>query len=637
MKLTTIRGQLTTLLGSFFLLVIVSVGVMFWSATTQKKDALIINLAGRQRMLTQKLTWLALVQPGNPDIAASIELFEQTLHALRFGGVTTASDGALVSLPPAPDPALRSQLDEVSQTWESFRRHLLSPDASDLPAEAPLILEQLDEVVSAFEARAEAKHLRLVWIQAIFLAAALTLLAWGFLLTRRRIVSPLANLGAAVRRMGAGDLAWPLPSLEDDELGELAGAFETMRAELAAARASLEARMAQRTRELVTAFEFSQEIVSQRKLNDLMDSVVERARRLMQAQSAALCVLTPDNNALELVANSGVATIQPGLKQTLKRGPALSVIGENQVVNIESDCADCSFLRANIPGRCVAIPLRAAERTLGALCVVRSEGDPAGNIPPFDAEGLRALSLLANAAAIAITNARLATAERQQAEQAAALAEREQLAADLHDNLAQTLSYTRLKLGQLEEKITGDPALGELVELEQIEGAIDSAYQQVRAALVGLLKPPPAIDDFTRKLSASVEYFRDAYGLPVELTISDPALLAQPPLRQDQILHFVREALSNVQRHARARHVWVRVEQVNDSARFTVEDDGAGFDPQAPVGKNNFGLRIMRTRIERSGGEFSLSSAPGKGARITASFPLKAAQKSGYQTTGGNL
>jgi len=381
---STIRGRIALLLGAFFLLVIISVGVMFWSVRTQENDALIINLAGRQRMLTQKMTWLALAQPDDPELDASIELFDQTLQALRFGGTTTDSAGNRVHLPPPPDPALHAQLDEVSQTWEHFRNHLQPPDMASLPLEAPLILNQLDAVVSAFENRAEAKQNRLEWIQMTFLIAAMLLLTWGFVTTRRRIVSPLTELGRAARRMGEGNLDWPIPEMGADELGELAEAFEFMRSELAASRKLLEAQVEQRTRELAAAFEFSQEIVAQRELNDLMNSVVARARLLMQAQSAALCVLSPDNSKLELVSKSGETTVDLGLIQTIESDIALPVIGAGQTTVSETSCSNCEFLRAHSPGRCVATPLRAADRTLGALCVVRSAAYQNGEISTFD-------------------------------------------------------------------------------------------------------------------------------------------------------------------------------------------------------------------------------------------------------------
>jgi nitrate/nitrite-specific signal transduction histidine kinase len=76
----------------FLLLVVGSVTATFLAARAKADDARLINLVGRQRMLTHKITWLALAQPDNP-VAASIQLFEQTLRALRDGGTTFDSTG----------------------------------------------------------------------------------------------------------------------------------------------------------------------------------------------------------------------------------------------------------------------------------------------------------------------------------------------------------------------------------------------------------------------------------------------------------------------------------------------------------------------------------------------------------------
>lgn len=333
----------------------------------QADDALVINLAGRQRMLTQRMTWLALVQPNNSELPAAINQFEQTLSALIYGGTTFDASGNPVKLPPPPDAELAAQLQEVQKTWKGFQTQLQSPDSEQLPILASTILTQLDEIVSAFEARAEIKQQRLGLIQIVFLLAALLLLAWGFITTRSRIISPLAALGDAVRIIGTGDLQTPLPSIADDEFGELATAFDSMRAELAASQRLLEDKVDQRTRELSAAFEFSQEIVAQRDLETLMTSVIERTRVLMDAQSAALCILTSDGSELEMMASSGENVPLPGLRQSIKRGIALPVIVEGQTVIENTVCADCGFLAAQKTGGCAATPLSAADQTNRAL------------------------------------------------------------------------------------------------------------------------------------------------------------------------------------------------------------------------------------------------------------------------------
>jgi two-component system nitrate/nitrite sensor histidine kinase NarX len=330
-------------------------------------------------------------------------------------------------------------------------------------------------------------------------------------------------------------------------------------------------------------------------------------------------------------------TIELGMKKPIQDGISQQVIGADQTIIGETLCSKCKFLLANNPGNCMVTSLRSGEDTLGAICVVQLEKEDAKNIASFDAAGQRALNLLANSAAIAISNARLTKAERQKAKQAAAFAERELLAADLHDNLAQILSFTRIKMERLDEVLVENQNAEERVTLNQIETAISMAYQQVRDALVGLLKPDLVSDDFAKRLASTVDDFSAAHHIPVKLEIRDSSALSISHTIQTQVVQIVGEALSNVQRHSQSKSAWVGVDRVNGQARFTVGDSGIGFDPQKPKGDNHFGLRIMRTRAEKSGGEFFISSQPGEGTRISATFPISKHQKRGGQNDGEKL
>lgn len=198
------------------------------------------------------------------------------------------------------------------------------------------------------------------------------------------------------------------------------------------ARVDLEARAAQRTHVLMSAFEFSQEIVAELDLALLIQSVTDRALALTRAHTAALCLLEDDGIRLRMAATSGESRPIQDSQPYGSLVPAGRVIGRGETVVVDAACALCGFQPAHAPGLCAAAPLRTGEATLGALCVVRGDGRG------FDPDETLALTLLANSAAIAISNARLAEAGRAQAKRAAALAERERLAAELHDELAQT-------------------------------------------------------------------------------------------------------------------------------------------------------------------------------------------------------
>ncbi len=629
MKPQTIRSKLGLLLLSFFALVALSAVITYWASDEQRADALVINLAGRQRMLTQQMTWLALNAPTSEELTVAINQFDITLQALREGGVVLDADSRPVTLPPSPDPLLDAQFAVVNETWSSFREKLRiirstptdepawAETAAALQAESPLILAQLDNIVMGFEKRAEVKVARLLWFEIGFMLLAFALLIVEYQLARRWILKPLSKLENATTRISLGEFKSPIKKSGEDEFGKLAEIFEIMRGELAVARELLEDRVARRTRELSAAFEFSQEIVAQLNLEHLLQSVVERTQDLMQADSVALCLLNSDQTTLELAAARGNTTFAGGMKHSLKQGLAVKVIDSGQVQTSENTCSGCGFLHSQGQGLCLAAPLKVGTQYLGALCLSR-KGDQ-----EFDEDEKKALTLLVNAAAIAITNSNLAASQRQEAQQVAVLAEREHLAAELHDHLAQTLSFMRIKTERLEGAISGNQTSEAYDELRRIQSALEMAYTQVRDALSGLRQPPPAGGDFAQKLAECKAEFERLTDLPLLLHIQHPEALELPASVQVQVIHIIKGGLSNIHRHAHAKHVKICAEQENGSARFIIEDDGIGFTPNDVLDENHLGLRIMRARTERSGGQFTLDSIPGKGTRVVVSFPTK--------------
>lgn len=632
----SLRTQLSVIFLGFLLLVSGSVMATFLAIHTQDNDALVINLAGRQRMLIQKITWLALTQPDSPDLAGAIQDFERMLRVLRDGGVALDTSGQAVALPSAPDPTLRAQLDEAGQSWLTYRASLETPETSPqtLQAGSERLLSQLNAVVNGFEARAEAKLFRLQLIQLVFFGVALLLLAWGYWLTRRRILSPLAILQRAARRIAGGRLAEPILVKGNDELSELGRAFESMRAEVAAAREQLEAQVARRTHELAMAFEFSQEIVTQLDLERLLHSVTNRTRALAGGQAASLCLLDQDGTTLSLVARSGNGLQPVGAWQPIEPGLVAQVVKENQSIAAETICFNCGFLDAHAPGQCVAAPLRVGEQTLGALCVVRPGRQK------FDPDETRALSLLANSAAIAITNARLVEAERRQAEQAAILTERERLAAELHDNLAQTLSFFNMKISRVKALITGNEQAFQPDskqaqahhELDRVSAVVADTYSQLRQAIIGLRRE--AINNnLAHCLAEQAATFQWESGLPVYF--SEPgegaANIVLSPAATGEVMRIVGEAITNAGKHAAAGRIDVDLQHdmANEAVIITVKDDGRGFDPcGAPSEEQgHFGLGLMRARAERGRGKLWIESAPGQGTQVTVRWPLYHTEK----------
>lgn len=619
--LHSLRSRLWLFFLAFLLLVVGSVTITFVALHARRNDALAINLAGRQRMLSQQITWLALTAQDDTAMDEARRRFEQTLDALRDGGTAPDPAGMPVRLLPLTDPIAQARLADVRSAWQRFVQEL---DRRTAPTDAALtdaaltdaslvLLDRLDAVVARLAELSQAKMRHLQIMQAGFLVLALLLLRYANHLTQRHIVLPLAALNTAAQRMAAGDLDQAIPTPADAELNQVATTLEAMRVEVLNSSRYLEERVAQRTRELSVAFELSQEVTAQLELERLLTSATDHARALLNGEAAALCLLDHQGAMLHLAAGSGNGQVNLDLRQPVTAELAGQVIGQGKTVAAATTCASCGFLRGLADSQCVATPLRAGSVTLGALCVVR----PAE--ARFETEEQSALALLANAAAGAIVNARLVEVQRTQAQQMAAQQERERLEAELHDNLAQTLSFLSFKLDRLEELIPAGAKADSAHELAQMRMATAKAYHQVRSALIGLRTPAPEIATPAVQLAGCVEEMYAA-GLPVELQIVDEAALALPVVAQQQVIHIVREALNNAWRHAGATRATVCIERCNGTTRFTISDDGCGFDPAAVDSRAHLGLAIMRARAERSGGSLAVHSQPGSGTQVVVCF-----------------
>lgn len=259
----------------------------------------------------------------------------------------------------------------------------------------------------------------------------------------------------------------------------------------------------------------------------------------------------------------------------------------------------------------MALPLVFKDATIGMLELRAAAG------APFTGGSVQLLQPFADAAAVAIENARL----YEQARLSATLAERNRLARELHDTIAQGLTAVTMQLEAAGRSFERDPArararIGRAHELAR------DALEDVRRSVWTLAAPlvdgaglSAALDDMTTRfaertgLAACYEHHGGAPTL-------DHAAAAQ-------VLRIVQEALQNVEKHARAQQVQVVSENDANGLRVQVRDDGVGFAPEAPVtGENGsgFGLLSLRERARLAGGTLQVESAPDAGTQITVTI-----------------
>lgn len=214
-----------------------------------------------------------------------------------------------------------------------------------------------------------------------------------------------------------------------------------------------------------------------------------------------------------------------------------------------------------------------------------------------------------------------------QVEDLTLVAERQRLARELHDTLAQGLAGLILQLeaarSQLDQGRTN--RAGEIID--QAMARARSTLAEARQAIGDLRAPQEAVEDLGQALRREAERFSAATGIPCALEINLTAPL--PEQAGQHVLRIVAEALSNVAQHAQAGQVWVSAVQAAGAVEIAVRDDGVGFAAAGGgPGAGHYGLVGMRERARLAGGELGISSAPGQGTTVRLRLPLPAEQVS---------
>lgn len=204
----------------------------------------------------------------------------------------------------------------------------------------------------------------------------------------------------------------------------------------------------------------------------------------------------------------------------------------------------------------------------------------------------------------------------QRAEAATAvLEERRRLAREIHDGLAQELTFIVAHARRLGDRAVGRRA-EQLLVLEQLREAAERALAEARSAIEVLATPTD--EPLGQTLCRSVEYVAERLGGRVRCRAVNGEV-SVPPQQRETLVRLVREAATNAVRHGRAQLITLEVDG-SQGLRVRIADDGSGFDP-ATIGDGGFGLTSMRERAEALGGTFKITSAVGIGTTVEVEIP----------------
>jgi signal transduction histidine kinase len=201
--------------------------------------------------------------------------------------------------------------------------------------------------------------------------------------------------------------------------------------------------------------------------------------------------------------------------------------------------------------------------------------------------------------------------------------ERIRLAADLHDGPVQELTALSYGLERVDRRIQAQSG-GALELLDEQKQHLTEVTRTLRNLLSELR--PPAIDE--HGLAGALKLHGDAFARQTKISVDIYAQVDDRPAPEVEtiVYRITQEALTNVAKHARAGHVWIRLTADRDAVDLTIRDDGVGFDPARAarlLNDGHFGLAGMRERVQLGGGRLDLDSQPGHGTTIQVALPAR--------------
>lgn len=220
----------------------------------------------------------------------------------------------------------------------------------------------------------------------------------------------------------------------------------------------------------------------------------------------------------------------------------------------------------------------------------------------------------------------LETAHRQLADYAAQVEdltlanERQRLARELHDTLAQGLAGLILQLEAVDKQLVqGRHERAQAIVVQTMKRA-RRTLTDARRAIDDLRGTDPAWVSLIELVRAEAEHFTATTAIPCELELSVSARVSES--FQEHIFRAIAESLANIARHAHAQQVWVRLAEVNRALEIVIRDNGAGFNPAEVNGSaGHYGLQGLRERARLLGGSLEIESQPGQGTAIILRLP----------------
>ncbi|MGL5225491.1 MAG: nitrate/nitrite two-component system sensor histidine kinase NarQ [Aeromonas sp.] len=537
------------------LIALVAMVTLFYSVP----DAKAINLSGSLRMQAYRMAYE--IEQGNSGLAR-LNQFEQTLHASELQDtqhwITPAS--------------LRHTYGEVLRQWLQMRQHIENRTPSRYTDNTEQFVVAIDNFVNQMQYHVEFKVKMLALAEGLGLLAIISIAWFTVRFTRQQVVAPLNQLVYCARQIQRQDFNLSLPPQQDNELGELSHAFLTMADELSKLYRELENKVEEKTAKLQLA-------------NDTLSFLYTTAQKLYAAPLSTRTLVT-----------------------LLDRVAAHQRIAHIRLTRFEHNAMPVYLAgRSGWPGDLDAVarfPVQMDEQEFGRLDIISQH--------PIDERLIKNFIML-----LAQVLHKDQTVLQQQ--RLLLMEERAVIARELHDSLAQALSYLKIQSTLLKRSYAKGQQDKAQQAMLQIDEGLSNAYTQLRE-LLGTFRLTIGDANLGDAIGVMLDQLQPQTTAKIQLhyRLADTDLEAGQHIH---ILQLIREAVLNAIKHAHAKVIDVSCETLaSGNIEVQISDDGVGIG-LASSAINHYGLSIMNERASKLHGLLTINGQQPQGTRVHLTFP----------------
>ncbi|WP_237360748.1 nitrate/nitrite two-component system sensor histidine kinase NarQ [Vibrio marisflavi] len=519
-------------------------------------DAEAVNVAGSLRMQSYRLA--NDIRTDSKDYDSHILMFDHSIHSNAMLYLTD-------NMVPQP---VQDDYQELLTQWEKVKAVLNSGDRHDYLDHVASFVAQIDSFVLKLQQMSENMLTRLAWVGGMGLVGIFFIGLYVVLFVRREVVGPMNDLLLASEQVQNQQFDIQLDESNKSEMGTLAKTFNEMAYGLGNQYHNLERIVDEKTNRL-------------RKLNYSLELLYDSAQQL------SLSRVDPES-----------------LSNILKNIVYVEGIKAVKLQIDESHESSQIYKQGDLSGELsVEHRLYFNGESLGYLYF---EFDL---VPPDQAIVDSFIQLFAQA----ISYYR----SQRQVERLILMEERATIARELHDSLAQSLSYLKIQVSRLKKLSNQDN--NKLVSvISELDIGLSSAYTQLRE-LLATFRLHIKEGSFGLALSEVVNQLSSQTKATI-LCNSELSSLDLSSNQQVHLLQLIREAILNAIKHAKAEHIWIDCTEVETEVIITIKDDGIGFDAEQKK-DNHYGISIMRERALRLNGSIIINSKINQGSEVVLTYP----------------